>query len=91
MEPYFIEYTKGDDPLILKLEGIDQKEAVNAMIKSAIYVRKEMRWMHLLDTERDEENGYNHLVGYQIENQQNGRVCKIVARTVSTAINGVRD
>ena len=79
MEPYFIEYTKGDDPLILKLEGIDKKEAINSLIKATIHVRKEMDWMQWLDKETNEQEGYRHLTGYSMQVHQLERIGKIVA------------
>ena len=78
LEPYFVEYLKGNEPLILKLEEIDSKEAVHSFIKSSIFVQQKEEWLSWLDAEKHED-GYNHLIGYAIQDDQIEKPLEIVA------------
>ena len=79
IEPHFIEYVKGEDPIIIKLEEFDTKESVQAIVKSTLMVHRTKEWLALLDQESNEDDGYDHLIGYHIMDLNSGQKHEIVS------------
>jgi 16S rRNA processing protein RimM len=74
--PYFISFVKkkGDDELMLKLEGIDSKEAVSKYLRRDVWIREEEVAWH---TAKDNPIGW---VGYHVldQGQDLGIVLEII-------------
>ena len=63
--PYFVTFAKkkGIDELLLKLDGIDSKEAVTKFLRRDVWIREEEIQLH---TAKDNPIGW---VGYQVNDQ----------------------
>jgi 16S rRNA processing protein RimM len=74
--PYFVTFAKkkGTDELMLKLEGIDSKEAVSKFLRRDVWIREEEIQLH---TAKDNPIGW---VGYQVNDQgrELGTVLEII-------------
>lgn len=75
--PYFIEYARGGEPLILKLEDINTKEEAAQLTNKVLYLRREDIQ---LDDEAIQSRGlaYGHLENYVLEVEEVGEVGPIL-------------